>query len=451
MAGSMIGRFLRALTAGALVSVALALGGCDWVGEKNVEDMSPPADQANPPPADLAVAPGDGPAVDAAQPPDLAPPPAQVFAMSVEVRAPTGAAMATYIQAIDRSMFDGRRIDNKAALEYQGIGRLLAMGGSVFIGPRTEPTLQKFTVGNDLKLTMAASVSVMAFGASFVDIGFIPGISPTKSYYLAGPTQKAVLLDPTDMTIKGSFDISGSQRMGFEGSALHQGIIQFEHAVVGKRAFESTLHSASNPSRFYPNMTVTVYDTENDKLLKVIEDDRCYGPSTMVKAENGDVYVSSYSFTGRIYQTMGYDYKPTCILRIKAGTDDFDRDFIVKFRDLLNGKECPRWYPVNGRYSYCTAIELADLKGAANTSNAVGEIWKIDIEKRTASKVPGLPNTTPFITLGYPDGNQALMLGVAAVPGQFDRSIVYRLVPADDSVTKAFEVDGLFRGFWPVR
>ena len=49
--------------------------------------------------------------------------------------------------------------------------------------------------------------------------------------------------------IAGSFDISASQRMGFEGAALHQGIIQFEHAVVGNRAFESTLHSASNPNR----------------------------------------------------------------------------------------------------------------------------------------------------------------------------------------------------------
>lgn len=374
-----------------------------------------------------------------------------VFAMDVEVRSPTGAAMAGYVQVIDRTMFDGRKITNSTALEYQGIPRLLTMGGNVFIGPRTEPTLYKFSVDSKLALQPAGALSVMAYGASFIDIGFIPNITPTKAYYIAGPTQKAVIINPQDMTIQGSFDISAAQRAGFEGASLHQGIFQYEQAVVGNRAFESTLSSASGPTRFYPKLTVSVFDTANDKLLKVIEDDRCYGPSTMVKADNGDVYVSSYSFAGRIYQTAGYDYRPTCVMRIKAGQDDFDPSYFVSFPDLLGGRECVRWYPVNGRYSYCTTIALADLKAATSTSNAIGQIWKIDLEQKTAKRVDGLPDTTPFITLGYPDSPTSILLGVAAEAGKFDRSLVYRLVPADDSVTKVFEVDGLLRGLWPVR
>lgn len=415
-----------------LLALALAAGGCSSDSTQTGADPNGTPDLASPGPTDPSGR-------------------ASVFAIDVEVRSPTGAAMAGYVQAINRSMFDGRRIDNSKALEYQGIPRLLTMGGSVFVGPRTEPTLQKFAVDEKLNLNQVGTLSVMAYGASFVDIGFIPNITPTKAYYFSASTQKGVVINPQDLSITSSFDISSSQRTGFEGSALHQGIIQFEHAVVGNRAFEATLHSASNPNRFYTKMTVTVYDTAADKVLKVIEDDRCYGPSTMVKADNGDVYVSSYSFSGRVYQTAGYEYKPTCALRIKSGTDDFDPTYFVSFPDLLGGRECVRWYPVNGRYSYCTTIPLADLKAAASTSNAVGQIWKIDLETKTAKRVDGLPDTTPFITLGYPDGTDAVLLGVAASPGQFDRSLVYRLVPADDSVTKVFEVDGLFRGFWPVR
>ncbi len=412
---------------GSLLSLALLLGGCESAQTAQGVDAGA---------VDLAGA--DPKAV-------------SVFAMDVEVRSPTGAAMAGYVQVIDRTMFDGRKITNSTALEYQGIPRLLTMGGSVFIGPRTEPTLYKFSVDNKLSLQPAGALSVMAYGASFIDIGFIPSITPTKAYYIAGPTQKAVIINPQDMTIQGSFDITGAQRTGFEGASLHQGIFQFEQAVVGNRAFESTLSSASTPTRFYPKLTVSVFDTANDKLLKVIEDDRCYGPSTMVKADNGDVYVSSYSFSGRIYQTAGYEYRPTCVMRIKAGEDEFDPSYFVSFPDLLGGRECVRWYPVNGRYSYCTTIPVADLKVATSTSNAIGQIWKIDLEQKTAKRVDGLPDTTPFITLGYPDSPNSILLGVAAEAGKFDRSLVYRLVPADDGVTKVFEVDGLLRGLWPVR
>lgn len=171
----------------------------------------------------------------------------------------------------------------------------------------------------------------------------------------------------------------------------------------------------------------------------------------MVKDDNGDVYVSSYSFTGRIYQTAGYDYKPTCVLRIKSGEEEFDPNYYVSFPDLLGGRECTRWFPVNARYSYGVAIPLADLKAATSTSNTVGQIWKIDLVSKTASKVDGLPDTTPFITLGYPDSHDSLVLGVAAVAGTFDHSLVYRLEPATDTVTKVFEVNGLLRGLWPVR
>ena len=375
-----------------------------------------------------------------------------VFAISVEVRTPAGATTAGYVQVIDRSMFDGRLIDNSKATEYQQIPRLMTMGGSVFVGPRTEPSLYRFSVDANNNMTQTGVLSVANYGAQFVDIGFIPNISSTKAYYLAGPTQKGVIINPNAMTIDGDFDIAGAQRPGFTGSILHQGIIQFEHAVVGNRAFESALSSVSSPQNFYTSMTVNVYDTDNNVLLKTIEDDRCYGPSTMVKDPNtGDVYVSSYAFTGRIFQNPNFDYKPTCVLRINNGTDTFDPNYFVSFPDLLNGRECTRWYPVNGRYSYCTTVALADLKTAANTSSATGQIWKIDLEAKTGTQVAGLPDTTPIITLGYPDGHDAVLVGVAAVAGQFDHSLVYRLNPVTDEVTKVFEVNGLFRGFWPVR
>ena len=170
-----------------------------------------------------------------------------------------------------------------------------------------------------------------------------------------------------------------------------------------------------------------------------------------IQADNGDIFVSSYSYSGSIYQAAGYEYKPTCILRIPAGQDEFDPDFIVTFSELTGGRECNRWYPVNGRYSYGVTMPLQDLIDAPSAFSTPGQLYKFDLVERTAVPVEGFPTTSGFVTLGYPDSHDSLVIGVPAVEGQLDRSVVYRLVPADDSMARIFEVDGLFRGFYPVR
>ncbi len=374
----------------------------------------------------------------------------EVFALSVEVRAPGGGAQATFIQPVNRAMFDGRRITNDNAIENEGIARLMTSGGNLFIGERTAPTIHKYEVGQDLSLTELDTISFAASGAPRIDIGQV-WVNPSKAYFLWGGTLTGVYWNPDTMEIQESFDLTSAQREGFEGLMLLQGVFLFEHAVQGNRAFVSTLHSSGSNGLYYPRMAVTVFDTDTDEVLKVIEDDRCYGASTMLKADNGDIYVSSYSYAGAIYKAGTYAYKPTCILRIKAGEDEFDPDFFVSFPDVLEGRECTRWYPVNERYSYAFAIPVENLANAEQPHNTDGEIWLVDLQERRGEKVEELPTTTAFLSLGYPDSHDSLVLGVTTVPGQLDRSTVYRLVPEEDSVTPIFEVDGLFRGFYPIR
>ena len=384
----------------------------------------------------------------------VVPCPWNVFALGVEVRAPGGAAQATYFQVVDRSMFDGRTVTNDRAREVQGIGRLFTLDEHVFIGERSTPTLHRYAVEPDLSLTETGALNFAAYGAPVIDIGHLI-VGPNKWYELIGPTLTGVVFNPTTMAIDHDFPLADLQRPGYEGSALIQGTFLFEQKVYGNRGFVSTLHSVSAQNRYYPNMTVTVFDTDNDRVLKVIEDPRCYGPSTMVQDLNGDIYVSSYSYTGRVYGAAAVDagvvQKPTCILRIRAGQDEFDPDYFVSFPDLLEGRECTRWYPVNARYSYAYAVTRAALRDAANPSNAVGEIWKIDLRTRTAARVMALGETTPFITLGYPDSHDSLVLGIAAVANDLSHTLVYRLVPSTDEITRIFEVNGLLRGFYPVR
>lgn len=377
-------------------------------------------------------------------------PPPEVFALQVEVRAPGGGAQASFMQPVSRDMFDGRHINNDNAVEVESIGRLWTTGGYMYTGLRTEPTFVKYEVGEDLSLTELDTVNFMSTGASRIDIGQV-WISPTKAYFLWGGTLMGVVWNPSTMVIEDTIDLSGAELDGYEGLMLLQGVFLFEHAVHEDRAFVSTLYSSGSDGIYYPGMNVVVFDTENDEVLKVISDDRCYGASTMVKDDNGDIYVSSYGYAGRIFQAEGYDYKPTCILRINAGEDEFDPDFFVSFPDLMGGKESTRWYPVNGRYSYTIAIDRADLEASEQPFNTEGEIWMVDIVERTAKKVEGLPNSSAFYSLGYPDSDDSIVLGALETPGELDRSVVYRLVPEEESVTPILEIDGLFRGFYPIR
>lgn len=376
-----------------------------------------------------------------------------VYEFGVEVRAPGGAAQATYIQSINRSEMDGRHIDNSDAIEVEGIARIWTLGGKAFIGERNAPLLHKYDVADNGTMTEAefSPISFADSGASRIEIANVL-VSPTKAYFMWNATLTGVVYNPTEMAIDDTFDLSPAELPGYEGNTFLQGTFLFEHAVHGNRAFVSTLYSINADMNYKDTMTVTVFDTDADRVLKVIEDDRCYGPSTMVKADNGDIYVSSYSFTGRPYQVEGFVYKPTCILRILAGQDEFDPNYFVTFPELLGGNECTRWYPVNGRYSYCMAMPLEALASSANLSQTPGELWKIDLLNRTGEPVDGVPDTgSPFATLGYPDSHDTLVIGFPDVAGAFDRSTVFRLDPATDSVTPVMRVDGLFRGFYIVR
>ncbi len=375
-----------------------------------------------------------------------------LFQFGVEVRTPAGPAQATYVQAIHRDQFDGRHIDNANGVEIQGIARLFTIGGWAFAGEWTAPLLHRYAVADDGTFTESdnSPLSFADSGATRVDIGQVH-VSPEKAYFMWSATLAGVVWNPDTMLIEDTFDLTPAVREGYEGMMLMQGAFLFEHVVRDERAFVSTLHSSNADGLYYPNMTVTVFDTTTDRIIDVIEDDRCYGPSTMLKAANGDIYVSSYSFTGRPYQLEAVPYKPTCVLRIKAGEQAFDPDFFVSFPALLDGAECTRWYPVNGRYSYCMAIPLADLSGADNTSRAPGTLWQIDLDGPAAWPVEGVPAGSPFQTLGYPDSPDSLVIGFPDQIDALDSSTVYRLVPADSSATAIFTVDGLFRGFYPLR
>ena len=376
----------------------------------------------------------------------------ELFEFGVEVRTPAGPAQATYVQAIHRSEFDGRHISNDNGIEIQSIARLFTIGGRAYAGEFTAPILHQYDVGDDGTMTETENspISFADSGASRIDIAQVH-VSPTKAYFMWNATLTGVVWNPEEMVIEDNFDLSPAELEGYEGLLFLQGVFLFEHAVRDNRAFVSTLHSSSRDGIYYPNMTVTVFDTDNDEILKVIEDDRCYGPSTMMKADNGDIYVSSYSFTGRPYQVEDFIYKPTCVLRIPAGSDEFDPDFFVSFPAVFDGNECTRWYPVNARYSYCMAMPLEDLATSENTSRTPGELWKLDMENMVGTKVDGVPMGSPFQTLGYPDGPDSLVIGFPDEIDSLDSSTVYRLVPEEDSVTPIFTVDGLFRGFYPIR
>lgn len=116
---------------------------------------------------------------------------------------------------------------------------------------------------------------------------------------------------------------------------LHTGI-----AVRGNQAFQTILPfdsegwKTNNTDRVY----VAVYSYPGFELEKIIEDDRT-GPagafgtrSGIFATESGDVYTVSHG---------GYGYSQTTkeptILKIAAGTAEFDEDYVFRTADVTNG------------------------------------------------------------------------------------------------------------------
>lgn len=365
-----------------------------------------------------------------------------LYALSVEVRTPEGSAEGTYVQTVDA--VPSGAVDNDTAFELSGIGRVFSDGESVYLADGGAPALTRYAVGDDGELTESGRISFAEEGVTFIT-NTVVFVSPTKAYYLSNEILEVIIWDPSQMTITGSIDFSELQREGFTDQ--NQMTVAPE-VVRDGMMYAAVTYSELAAGRFERGVQMAVFDTSDDSLVGVIEDERCDGAGVGAGlGDDGAIYVHADNFLNFLSffdDTAG----PTCVLRIPAGAMGFDPDYQVDLPDLTGGLNTSRFGFGTPTRSYVMALRDDLVQEARDLSRSpVLELWEVDLIGETGRKIEGAPLSTLFAALFFRvDGT--MYVGLSDV---FDASTVWSMDLATGEAQQAFTTPGLFRNFFRLR
>jgi hypothetical protein len=352
----------------------------------------------------------------------------------------------TYVQTIP-SLEDGP-FTNATAIEVPGNGVVIADDKAVYVGLAEEPTWIRYSLHEQSTLRETGRMSLLNYGAPQIDYGNAIVDAQTAVSVLSDPP-RAVIWNPSTMTITGDIDLSFLKRDGYElevwTTVAHDGLVY----IPGR-------WSDWEGGRIYPNVSTTVIDPKRLEVLGTATDERCASGGRVVFSNDGYAYVMG---DGRTYSIQmfanaaGTPPPKNCLLRIAPGTTSFEQDYFYTIESLTGGfdsideLDTPQqssgvaitkmFYPDQ----LPEGVEPVDF---GFWSVPAFKMWSIELANPPTARVV---DGAPFANVGFSgvalDGH--LYTGETA-DGQ--TSDVYEMDPATNSTRHRFTMDGYFYGLY---
>jgi hypothetical protein len=237
----------------------------------------------------------------------------------------------------------------------------------------------------------------------------------------------AVVWNPRSMEIVGEVDQAGHDLIR-EGMELNSsGVV-----IQGDRLFQFVFWNNWEEFTFSDEQYLLVYDTKRDQLIDMIPESRCPALSNRVERdEDGSLYFSNW--TWNVGSTLVNDGPKSCALRIRAGQQAFDPDWVLPFADLTDGREgAVLGYLRDGQAVFSVFHdERAEIGAETVPTELVSELdwqlWTLNLESREATPLEGLGDLT---------------WNAGAVSTYRVDEHAFILVPGDDwSVTNVYEIE----------
>jgi hypothetical protein len=326
-------------------------------------------------------------------------PTAPLYALAVSVYNPD--ASQTYLMTT--SDLGARELDVRGrGIELPGFLFPFAYENSIFVPNEDGPTVTRFSMLEGGELEEGPTLSFGSLGyAAAMDSFNLPVVSPTKAYAFDAPNSRAYLWNPRDMTLlAGQLDISMIQREGYvariaadSDAARQQGDILF--VPVG---WEDAVTEDARPVS-----GMLVIDTVNDAVLAFLEDERCTEFQSSVRTASGDLYffTSEHSIVTISGQDPAYS---SCALRIRAGEQQFDPDFVLNLSELTGRSIacCGAWAGGEDVYVpvlYEERVMVMDRRELWSKSNNDYRYWRVNLESGSSREIASLP----FFNTGGPN------------------------------------------------
>lgn len=378
--------------------------------------------------------------------PDSGAPVEAAYALASVVISPDG-SRTTYVQTI-KSLDDGP-FNNARALEVPGHGVILGGNGSVYVGLAEEPTWIRYTPDASGALHEAGRLTLLDFGASYIDYGNVLVDADTAVSVLSQQAI-AVIWNPTTMNVIGEVDLGHLVQDGYDlevwTTTTHEGLVY----IPGRWA-------DWDGARVKNTVSLTILDPKQMKVIGVAEDDRCASGGQVVFDKDGYGYVMG---DGRNYSShmfanaAGTSAPDNCLLRIAPGETDFEADYFYTIPSLTGGLqsitelETARQGSGIGfsRMFYPDKLpEGVEPVDFSFWDEPAHKLWRIELaDPPSAKEVGGLP----FSSIGFSNSafNGRLYVGETQNAGQTTE--VFEVDPETNQATPTFVMDGYFWGLF---
>lgn len=154
-------------------------------------------------------------------------------------------------------------------------------------------------------------------------------------------------------------------------------------------------------------------------------------------AESGDVYVFSPSYAKSMADERQQTTLPAGVVRIKAGTEEFDTNYYVNIEALTNGISFLRtWYIGGSKF----LMLMYDMPLAPATTMTASRLAIFDVESASLTYVEGLPSAeriSGFGTAPYSEDGKCYI----AVTLTDDHPAIYAIDAATAVATKGLTVE----------
>jgi len=319
--------------------------------------------EADTPDAGSEPTPDAGPALDDAGPgaPDAGEPMAEpMYVLQSAVQ--TTDDRLSYFTVV-RSLTEATEVEYDASIEVPGRARLYGGEGLGFfvVGDGEDVSLTRYDVAEDGTLAEGARLSFQALGVTSLGAQAVAFASPTLAYYKDPGQAQVIVWDPSAMEIVDTIELPASVlRDGYRTS-------YGDWAEDDGHVYFTVVHYSPTYDAVAPGTQLVRIDTATQEVT-VLEDDRCRGLSDAAVVD-GDIYYFS-----NVINAFGHAVSPgesgqaNCMLRIRAGEDAFDADWVGGVTDRLPENTSATVVTATGDTLWAQVVDLAVAPTAPGTT-----------------------------------------------------------------------------------
>jgi hypothetical protein len=305
-------------------------------------------------------------------------------------------------------------------IEFQGLIYPFAHKDSVFVYSSEAPRITRYTATADGGLQEGPALDFSALGSRR---GRSIVLSDDKAYTFDVDLSTIFVWDPAEMILTGTrIDISLIQREGFT-----------PYVFTDRDAARERDDLLFVPVDWYSNDTqlnstpgMLVIDTARDEVVKLITDTRCVGLESSAMTPSGDMY---FFPAAAILNVNAADPSiPACALRIRAGEDEFDPDFLLNISEATGGRIgcCGTQGPGGTAYVqvlYEERVDVTDRSELWDKAANDWRLWNIDLETGAGREVSSIDWFSSSGPNGYelPEGQVFASIGKQPTDPTFRR------------------------------